>query len=198
MPPPLDVPACVDGMRRGDARAAEALVAHTWPLVLRIARAHRPRGLAPEDLAQEVFLKMFAQLPRYSPRDGVPFEHWLARLAVRACLDALRTERRRPRFEPLELSEGARRGLAWLRDERGPAVDEALAARELADALLAQLPPRDRLLLVWLDVEERSTEEIAGLTGWSRTLVKVRAFRARRRLRRAAEALGGPRSGSAA
>ena len=58
-------------------------------------------------------------------------------------------------------------------------------------ALLDALPPPDRALLTWLHLEDRSVEEIAALTGWSRTAIKVRAFRARRRLRGAARALTG-------
>jgi RNA polymerase sigma-70 factor (ECF subfamily) len=58
--------------------------------------------------------------------------------------------------------------------------------------LLARLSPTDRLVLTLLDVEERSSAEVAQVVGWSATLVRVRAFRARRRLRAAARELEGP------
>jgi RNA polymerase sigma-70 factor (ECF subfamily) len=129
-------------------------------------------------------LKLFSRLDRYEPRDGIPFEHWLSRLAVRTCLDALRTERRRPQPADPPLSQAAGEWLETLRqDDASPPIDDVLAARELVDALLARLSPKDRLVLTLLDMEERSVAEVSAITGWSRTLVKVRAFRARQRLR---------------
>jgi len=187
---PPDVAAALVPAARRDPEAARALVAHCHPLVVRLVRAHRARSLGEEDLVQEVYLKMFSKLDRYEPRAGVPFEHWLSRLTVRTCLDALRTEARRPHRRAASLTSAAE---AWLDSLRGaaaaPPVDDALAARELVDALLARLQPADRLVLTLLDVEERTVAEVARSTGWSATLVRVRAFRARRRLRAAAREL---------
>lgn len=175
---------CLARIARGDPDAPRELVEHCQALVWKLVRAHRSRSIPDEDLAQEVFLKLFSRLDRYEPRDGIPFEHWLSRLAVRTCLDALRTERRRPQPADSPLSEAAGDWLETLRqDSASPPIDEVLAARELVDALLARLPPKDRLVLTLLDMEERSVAEVSAVTGWSRTLVKVRAFRARRRLR---------------
>lgn len=179
--PEFDLDACLAGVAQGDEDAARALVARCHPLVARLVRAHRPRSLGEDDLEQEVFLKMFTMLPRYAAREGQLFEHWLARLAVRTCRDALRGEARRADNVPL--SAGAQEWLELLAHERQPAVEDAVAARELVEALLAELPPQDRLVLTLLDLEQRSSAEIAALTGWSRALVKVRAFRARMRLR---------------
>jgi RNA polymerase sigma-70 factor (ECF subfamily) len=197
--PAVDLAECLAGVARGDEDAARALVERCHPLVMRIVRAHRPRTVGGEDLAQEVYLKMFGRLDRYEPRAGVPFEHWVSRLAVRTCLDALRAERRRPQATASSLGPD---GEAWLAALHGraepPAAESALAARQLVEALLARLPPADRLVLSLLDLEERSVEEVSGLTGWSRGLVRVRAFRARRRLRAAAAELerpSGPRAG---
>ena len=134
-------------------------------------------------------MTMFARLDRYESRDGIPFEHWLARLTVNTCRDVLRAESRRPRLTTL--SPEAASWLTTLSDDRAPAHDDALAARDLIDALLARLSPDDRLVLTLLDLEQRPVAEIAALTGWSRTLVKVRAFRARLRLKSAARALSG-------
>jgi RNA polymerase sigma-70 factor, ECF subfamily len=182
---------CLARIARQDTGASRELVEHCQALVWKLVRAHRSRTIPDEDLAQDVFLKLFSRLDRYEPRDGIPFEHWLSRLAVRTCLDALRTERRRPQPADPPLSEAAGEWLENLRqDNASPPIDEVLAARELVDALLARLPPKDRLVLTLLDMEERSVAEVSAVTGWSRTLVKVRAFRARRRLRAVVE---GPR-----
>ena len=179
---------CLARIARQDPGASRELVEHCQALVWKLVRAHRSRSIPDEDLAQEVFLKLFSRLERYEPRDGIPFEHWLSRLAVRTCLDALRTERRRPQPADPPLSQTAGEWLDTLRrDDATPPIDEVLAARELVDALLARLPPKDRLVLTLLDMEERSVAEVSAITGWSRTLVKVRAFRARRRLRAVVE-----------
>ncbi len=172
--------ACVRQVMDGDRPAAQALVTLTQPLVLKLVRAYRAQAHSDEDLMQEVYLAMFARLDRYEPRAGIPFEHWLARLAVNVCRDVLRSESRRPRLGGL--SPEVADGLVVL--QGGPGRhDDAAAARELVDALLCRLPPDDRLVLTLLDLEQRSVAEISQLTGWSRTLVKVRAFRARLRLR---------------
>jgi RNA polymerase sigma-70 factor (ECF subfamily) len=179
-----DVAACLAGIARQDQKAARELVEHCWPLVLKLVRAHRSRFLSEQDLAQEVFLKLFSRLDRYELRDGIPFEHWVSRLAVRTCLDALRVDRRRPKEALPPLSESANEWLDTLRrDDAAPPIDDVLAARELVEALLSRLEPRDRLVLTLLDMEEHSVAEVSAVTGWSQTLVKVRAFRARRRLR---------------
>ena len=183
-----DPAACLARIARHDSDASRELVEHCQALVWKLVRAHRSRSIPDEDLAQEVFLKLFSRLDRYEPRDGIPFEHWLSRLAVRTCLDSLRAECRRPQPVDPPLSEAAGEWLESLRrDDASPPIDEVLAARELVDALLARLPPKDRLVLTLLDMEERSVAEVSAITGWSRTLVKVRAFRARRRLRAVVE-----------
>lgn len=123
-------------------------------------------------------------------RTGIPLEHWVSRLAVRTCLDALRAKGRRPELRMGDLSEDQR---AWLEfmiaAESAPPDSAAVSARELVENLLSQLPPEDRLVISLLDLEEKSVKEIGKITGWSVSLVKVRAFRARRKLRQLAEAL---------
>ncbi len=171
--------------RAGDDQAGQELCERHVELVGRIARAYRPRQCSVEDLVQEVFLTMFARSERYAPRPDAPFEHWLSRLAVNVCRDALRSEARVA--QRTNLTAEGERALEWLASGGDDAAHEASAAREALDALLAQLPPDDRLVLTLLDLEGRSTAQIAQLTGWSRTLVKVRAFRARGRLRAIAQ-----------
>ena len=185
MPPDvLDVPACLERVRQQDGAAARTLVEHLYPLVIKIVRAHRPRRLAEEDLAQDIFLKMFTRLDQYQGRDGVPFEHWLSRLAVTTCLDALRAEKRRPEWRWADLGDPEREWLDFFTGETpAPTPSDALGAREMVEKLIALLSPDDRLVITLLDLQERSVAEISALTGWSISLVKVRAFRARRKMR---------------
>jgi DNA-directed RNA polymerase specialized sigma24 family protein len=84
----FDMAACLASVRDGDEAAARGLVEELWPLVIKIVRSHLPRRTAEEDLAQEIFLKIFSRLAQYQARDGKPFAHWVSRVAVTTCLDA--------------------------------------------------------------------------------------------------------------
>jgi len=179
----FDVAACLERVRQRDQAAARALVDHLFPLVIRIVRSHLPRRVAEEDLAQDIFLKMFTRLGQY--QGAVPFTHWVSRIAVTTCIDQLRAQKRRPEFRWADLSENEADLLdAVLTDERDTAPGDALAARELVDKLLGQLKPDDRLVIQLLDLEQKTIAEISAQTGWNQTLVKVRAFRARRKLQK--------------
>jgi RNA polymerase sigma-70 factor (ECF subfamily) len=180
---PLNLAECLDRVRRHDQAAARELVEHLYPLVIRIVRARLPRRVAEEDLAQEIFLKMFSRLAQY--QGSVPFSHWVSRIAVTTCIDHLRAQQRRPEFRWADLSENEAGLLdAVLTDERDTAPDDALAASELVHKLLGQLKPDDRLVIQLLDLEQKTIAEISALTGWNQSLVKVRAFRARRKLQK--------------
>jgi RNA polymerase sigma-70 factor (ECF subfamily) len=184
----LDVAACVERVRRRDEAAARELVEHLFPLVIKIVRSHLRVRLSEEDLAQDVFLKMFSRIEQY--RGVMPFEHWVARIAVSTCLDALRAQRRRPELRWADLSEDEESAIeAVTHDSRAPRPGTELAARELAEKLMDSLGPEDRLVVRMLDLEQHTLEEIAAVTGWNRTVIKVRAFRARRKMRKYLEKL---------
>jgi RNA polymerase sigma-70 factor (ECF subfamily) len=181
--PPFDVAGRLALVRTGDQRAARELVEHLYPLVIRIVRSHLPRRVAEEDLAQEVFLKMFSRLAQY--QGAVPFTHWVSRIAVTTCIDHLRAQKRRPEFRWADLSESEADVLdAVLTNEREVPANDALEATELVQKLLGQLKPDDQLVLRLLDLEQKTIAEIAALTGWNQSLIKVRAFRARRKLQK--------------
>ena len=183
----FDVAGRLDRVRRGDQVAARELVEFLHPLVIRIVRSHLPRRDAEEDLAQEVFLKMFTRLDQY--QGAVPFPHWVSRIAVTTCIDRLRSQKRRPEFRRADLPEAESDAIDRVTADTAPAPNDAVAARELVDRLLGQLGAQDRLVIRMLDLEGRSVAEISAETGWSQTLIKVRAFRARRKLQRNFESL---------
>lgn len=168
--------------------AARGLVEALFPMVLRIVRSHLPVRSSEEDLTQEVFMKMFARIEQW--RGQMPFAHWVSRVAVTTCLDALRWHKRRPELRWADLSETEAEVLDnVLHDENETSSGDAVGARELARKLLETLKPADRLVLTMMDMEGRSVADVQATTGWSATLVKVRAFRARRKLRKAFAAL---------
>jgi len=179
----FDLAECLERVRARDQLAARQLVEHLHPMVVRIVRSRLPRRVAEEDLTQEIFLKMFTRLEQY--QGNVPFPHWVSRIAVTTCIDHLRAQQRRPEFRWADLSEGEAEVLdAVLTNDRDQAPDDALAAHELVHKLLDQLKPEDRLVIQLLDLEQKTIAEISGLTGWNTSLIKVRAFRARRKLQK--------------
>jgi RNA polymerase sigma-70 factor (ECF subfamily) len=166
-----------------EEEASRELVRLLQPLVLRVVRVHRPRRMSEEDLCQEVFLRVFHSLGQY--RGVVPFEHWVARLAVNTCIDQLRRHRCRPELRWADLHPDEAAALAALRDGTDPGPAATVVTRDLLERMLATLSPEDQLVIRLTALEERPLREVAALTGWSRPLVKVRAFRARRRMRQA-------------
>jgi RNA polymerase sigma-70 factor (ECF subfamily) len=183
----FDVQTCIGRVRNGDQAASRALVDHLHPLVRRLVRNHLPRRESEEDLVQEAFIKVFQKLEGYQPRDGIPFEHWVSRLTVRTCLDALRAERVRPEWRMADLGENEAGWLDFLLSRQAvePASSSA-DAQAIVTRLLALLSAPDRLVLTLLDLEQRSTLEISEITGWTRAMVKMRAMRARFKLRQIA------------
>lgn len=172
----------MERVRQGDEDAARQLFNHLYPLVLRRVRAHLPRRTGAEDLTQIVFMKVFANLDRYS--GGVPLEHWVSRIAINACLNEIAAEKIRPELRLADLSEEqieVIENLTTTATELRP--DQSLAARELVEELLVLLDPRDRLLMTLLHLEGRSPKEVERITGWNGVVIRVRAFRARRKLR---------------
>lgn len=188
--PAPDLSGLVARVVAGEAAAGRELVERLWPQVIRIVRGHLPRRSSEEDLAQEVFMKIFARIEQW--RADMPLEHWVSRVAVNTCLDALRWQKRRPELRWADLSETEAGMLDnVLQAEPDRDSGDALAARELARKLLETLKPADRLVLTMMDMEGRSVADVQRHTGWSATLVKVRAFRARRKLRKAFAELEG-------
>ena len=178
----FDIHACLERVRHGDADAAGALVDHLYPFVMKIVTTKLPRRESEEDLVQEIFVKMFTKLDQY--RGGVPFEHWFSRIAVNHCLNALRAQKSRPEWRWADLTEEQANALdaAMTSPSADPHPAQAIGAREIVDKILATLAPEDQLLMRLLELEERSVVEVRQMTGWSATRIRVRAFRARRKL----------------
>ncbi len=153
----------------GDRDAFAELVRRYQQRVFRLAGRFFRRPEDVEEVAQETFLTAWRKLHTYAGK--APFEHWLTRVCTRCCYARLR---QRPDPEPLQSID------------LPVAPGDPTAGVEL-ERLLARLKPADRMVLLLLDGEGWSTAEIAERTGWTRTNVKVRAHRARARLRRLVE-----------
>ncbi len=138
-----------------------------------------------EDLAQETFLKAWRALAQFDGR--APFEHWIARIAVRTALDHLRKDKRRKNeIGFAELGEDA---LDWLRSDDEKNELEARSAAEILALAMRELSPTDRVVITMQEMDGRSVKEIAATLGVSGIAVRVRALRARAKLKRALENL---------
>ncbi len=165
-----------------DEAAARRLIAALYPQVIAIIRRRLPRRVAEEDLAQDVFARFFERLGDYDGR--APLSHWVARMTVNLCIDHLRAEKRRPELRWADLTETEADALtATLAGPDKPAPD-VLGTSQLAMKLLDLLGPADRLVVTMLDLEGRTAAEVSATTGWSEGAIRIRAFRARRRLRK--------------
>ena len=173
----------------GDESAFAEIMRRYSPRVFSVAsRFFRQRSLV-EEAAQEVFLKAYTQLGSFEGRGS--FEGWLTRIATNTCLNMIRGAKRRPESTVSDLTNDEQN---WLEQQSGDgreqfSVENNLVAADLADRLLAVLPPEDQQALLMIDGEDASIKEVAEATGWSESKVKVRAFRARRKLREAMESL---------
>jgi RNA polymerase sigma-70 factor (ECF subfamily) len=119
-------------------------------------------------------------------------EGWLTRIATNTCLNMLRSAKRRPELVTSDLNEDETTWLEQVSNSMGaPAVDaeQKLIAADLAERVLETLAPEDRLALTMIDGEGASVNDVAEVTGWSESKVKVRAFRARKKAREVLEKL---------
>lgn len=138
-----------------------------------------------EDLAQETFLKAWRALGQFDAR--APFEHWVSRIAVRTALDHLRREKKhRGDIGFDDLGEDA---LDWLQHGDDKSELDSRSAAEILNLALSRLSPADRIVITMQELDGRSVKEIAAALGVSGIAVRVRAVRARAKLRRALEQL---------
>lgn len=156
-----------DAYARLVRRHQDAVAARMWRFTRDPARH--------EELVQDVFVEAWRSLRGY--RGTGPLAHWIGRIAVRVGYAFWRESDRRRRLKPLDAAT-----VAALNSD--PADRPAAEAAEIVHAALSHLPPRDRLVVTLLHLEERSVAEVAKLTGWSRSMVKVQAWRARKKLAR--------------
>ncbi|MDP6636675.1 MAG: RNA polymerase sigma factor [Phycisphaerae bacterium] len=159
----------------GDGEAYSRLICkYQNEITARMWRFSRNK-LELEELVHDVFVEAYVSLKGFKAK--APFSHWLNRIATRVGYRLWKKQKRRSAHEaPLQ---------DWdqlLQDDR----QEAWAPKEAAEMLhgiMAQLRPRDRLVLTLMYLEELSINEIAEQTGWSKTMVKVQVHRARKRLK---------------
>ena len=164
----------------GNTESFEPLVIKYQTRVFALARRYARREDEVEDIVQTVFLKAYSKLSSY--RGDAPFDHWLMRTATYTCYDFLRKHQRNREWNASDLSDEENDWFENIGEESSAEIDRE-AARTLVNKLLDGLKPEDRHIITLLELESRTIKEIAGLTGLSESNVKVKAHRAREKMR---------------
>ncbi len=168
--------------QKGAKVAFETLVQRHQHRVFAVARGILKRQEDVEDIAQQVFVKAYFSLKRFDQRAA--FSTWLYKITVNECWDVLRKRKARPLVYEADFSEEQSKQYSAPEREtsKAPDTSDRMALREQLENMLGQLDKRDRAMLVLKEVEGFSVEEIAESMGLNANTVKVRLFRARRRI----------------
>ena len=169
----------------GDVDAYEYLLKKYKKLVFNIVKKHMPHDLR-EELVHEVFVRAYQSLPSFKKKSS--FKLWLSSIAVRTCYDFWR---KRYRERELPMSSLSQRQQDWLEttieDQSNQSFYEygvIWDAREVLDWALDRLSAEERIVLEFVYLEGLSGKDTAKMLGWSVANVRIRAFRARRKLQK--------------
>jgi RNA polymerase sigma-70 factor, ECF subfamily len=165
-----------------DQAAFEELVRRHQQRVTAVAGGILRQREDVEDISQQVFVKAYFSLKRFDQRAA--FSTWLYKITVNECWDLLRKRKVRPLVYESNLSEEQARQYGAPEERSTPATDisDKLVARQRVERLLECLDERDRMMLILKEVEGFAVEEIAEILELNANTVKVRLFRARRRI----------------
>jgi RNA polymerase sigma-70 factor (ECF subfamily) len=165
----------------GEEAAFEQLVERHQRLVIGTVGRMLGSGSDAEDIAQQVFVRVWKNAKRYEPR--AKFTTWLLKITRNLVFNELRRRSRHPQVPLQSESDEEERPL---KDEQAVAPDASLLEHELqqaVDAAIANLPETQRMAVVLRRYEELSYEEIAEALDQSVSAVKSLLFRARTELR---------------
>jgi len=143
-----------------------------------------------EDIAQQVFAKVYFSIRKFDFRSSLLT--WIYKITVNECYDYLRKKRVRKLVYESDFSQEE----AQRMEASDPAIDPAapldlsLARRDLVAKLLEKVSAEDRNLMLLKEVEGHSVEELAAMTGLNENTIKVKLFRTRQKLLKAAQRLG--------
>jgi RNA polymerase sigma-70 factor, ECF subfamily len=168
----VDMP-LVERFRAGERRAFDELVRRHQKQVWRLARRYVRNDADASDLAQQTFVRAFRSLGGF--RGAASFRSWLYKIAINLALNHLRDHARE---QPAEIAEDAVTARAT-----GPQriiADEDQAALRAA---VAELPPKQRMVLELRVYEELSFKEVAELADCSENAAKVNFHHAVKKLR---------------
>jgi len=188
--------ALIRRVQAGDEMAFREIVeryqSKIFSIIYGILRNHNDA----EDIAQQVFTKVYFSVGNFDFRSSLLT--WVYKITVNECYDYLRKKRVRKLVYESDFSQEDTQRMEASEPavDKGPAVDDRLANRELALKLLSKVSAEDRSLILLKEVEGHSVEELAGMTGLNENTIKVKLFRTRQKLLKAAQRLGKVRVGT--
>ena len=174
----------IDLILAGDQTAFEQLFDRHKRHVARIAARYFQRPDLIEEVIQISFAKAYVELSKFRGEHSFSFPSWIGRIAANACLDQLRSQKRKPEDLHCELSDSDTQNVLDLAEASAASPEESLVNRDLANKLLGKLDLEDRALLHMIYVDEMSVAEVGEFFGWSKSKVKIRAWRARNSLKK--------------
>jgi len=180
--------ALVRRAQAGDEGAFREIVEHYQSKVFSIIHGIVRQRNDVEDIAQQVFTKVYFSIGNFDFRSSLIT--WIYKITVNECFDYLRKEKVRKLVYESDLSEDeARRVENTEPSVRQVPADVNLARRDYIFKLLTKVSDEERNLLMLKDVEGHSVEELAEMTGMNENTIKVKLFRARQKLVKAAQRL---------
>src|SRR3984957_11308292 len=163
----------------------ERYQAKVFSIIYGILRNHNDA----EDIAQQVFSKVYFSIRNFDFRSSLLT--WIYKITVNECYDYLRKKRVRKLVYESDFSEED----ATRMETSDPAIDPSmpadrrLAQQDLVHKLLEKVSGEDRSLILLKEVEGHSVEELAAMTGLNENTIKVKLFRTRQKLVKAAQRL---------
>lgn len=173
----------VERVLAGDEIAFEQIFDRHKRLVARVAARFLRQPAEIEEIVQITFTKVYFELKKFRAEHDSSLPSFLARIATNAALDVLRSQKRKPENCLSELTDDEKSNLLEILYSENGAENDFIN-RDLAEKLLSRLAAEDRAILEMLDAEELTVAEIAEITGWSNSKIKVKAHRARIALRK--------------
>ena len=164
----------------------ERYQAKVFSIIYGILRNHNDA----EDIAQQVFSKIYFSIRNFDFRSSLLT--WIYKITVNECYDYLRKKRVRKLVYESDFSEEDAQRMEASDPATDPSTpaDQRLAQRDLVAKLLEKVSAEDRSLILLKEVEGHSVEELAAMTGLNENTIKVKLFRTRQKLLKAAQRLG--------
>lgn len=168
----------------GEKLCFEELVERYKVFLATIASRFFRRPEQIEEVVQISFIRIYTELESFHFRHDLSFAGWTGRITTNVCLGILRSRKRKPENLVCELSSSELEFLLTGAPHGEKTPEKLLIDRDLAEKLMACLEPEDQVILQMLYGEEMSVAEISEVTGWSGSKIKIRAYRARKALRK--------------
>ena len=168
-----DIKESLNGDSQAYKRLIEKYQQHISRILWKFSRDRRTH----EELVQNVFVEAYLSLSTY--RAKAPLEHWFAKIAVCVGYQYFKLQKRKQKTEHFTFEQWDR----IAQHDQQETIEPERAAQLLYE-LLAQLPPRDRLVLTFRYLEQRSIADTAELVGWSVSMVKVQTWRGKNKLKK--------------